>query len=247
MEFERFITLSRETPTLHLRDYATFRDSFLPLALNARLRAARVLPDYRSSEHRSAAFLETHNAAWATFVENLSRWEQARMSLQLPRHEHLFIAGWQFPGIPNLFQFAKQINALLLVSQEAEWLKPLKEAGCTLNIHDHDASLQLKKNMQSGRIIAALLDHHHPGTRYQEAKLLGRTVKTPSGVLTLCIRYQYQISFIAPRANSIKIVETVKTAGMSEAELAQLYNYWLEAEILRTPEQWLMWQAFPLH
>lgn len=247
MELERFITLSRETPRLRLRDHSSFRESFQPHVVNARLRIARVLAGYRYSEPQSIAFRDAHNSAWAAFVENLSRWEESAVSLQLPRRERLFIAGWQFPGVPALFSFAKKMNALLLVSQDAPWLASLKEAGCTLNIRSRDATQQLKHSMESGRIIAGLLDHHQPDTSYQEAQLLGRTVKTPSGVLALCIRYEYQIAFIAPRANGIEIVEKSDTAGMSVAELAQCYNDWLEAEIRRSPEQWLMWQALPAH
>ncbi len=246
MEFEHFIKISRGMSTLQLQNHTQFRESFQPYLVNARFRVAKTLNGYNYSEPQSVSFLNAHKAAWATFVKNLSQWEEACVSLQLPKQERLFIAGWQFPEIPMLFPFAKKMNALLLVSQDAPWLKSLKEADCTLNIRSREATFKLKKSMKSGRIIAGLLDHHQLGTRYQEAQLFGRTVKTPSGVLALCIRYEYQLAFIAPRSGYIEIVEKVETAGMTVAELAQLYNDWLEAEIHRKPEQWLMWQAYPV-
>jgi len=247
MDLEHFITLCRQSPQIVLRDHAAFRQDTSPYTVGARLRVSKLLAGYKYADPQGISFVNAHYEAWAKFVTNLAHWEVADLSLQLPRRERLFIAGWHFPEIPSLFPLAKQIKALLLVSQDAPWLAPLKDNGCTLNIRSRDAALQLKHSMESGRIIAGLLDHYQPDTRFQAAQLLGRTVKTPSGVLELCSRYGYQIAFIAPRSNGIEIVAQVEAVGVSAGELAQRYNDWLESEIRRTPEQWLMWQALPPH
>ncbi len=248
MNIEHFITFCRQSPQSSLRDHEVFRRDFLPYTLGSRLRASRTLSDYQYNTPKGTAFADIHHEAWATLLTNLAHWEEGRLSLKLPQRERIFIAGWYFPTIPLLFSFAKQINALLLVSQDAPWLASLKESGCTLNIREREASLQLKQNMEAGRIIAGMLDHYLPDIRsFQETKLLGRTVKTPSGVLDLCSRYNYHIIFIAPRNDGIEVVAETEAAGMSASELAQQYNDWLEVEIRRTPEQWLMWQALPSH
>jgi lauroyl/myristoyl acyltransferase len=166
--------------------------------------------------------------------------------VMLPRQEQIFVAAWHFPEVATLFGFARTIHALLLVSQDAPWFKALRSAGCTLNFQAPGAIKRLVREMQAGRVVAAMLDHAIPGTQCEPARLLGRTVSTPSGILELCSRYGYRIGFVAPRPGGNRIVAEIDATGRPTRELAQQYNDWLEQEVRAAPERWLMWQALPL-
>lgn len=246
MELERFINQSRGLPKLHLLQSEDFKRSISPLNIHATLRVSNLVFNRSYSDQRNTEFSRGHNESWSTLISNLANWEQSSNSLVLPRKERILIAGWHFPEIPSLFAYSRQIRALLLVSQDAPWLSSLKEAGCTLNIFDSNAPRQLMSEMQSGRIIAAMLDHYHPNTRSEKSTLLGRTVDTPSGVFDLCSRFGYLMVFVAPRADRVEVVAQIDTTGQTASNLAQQYNAWLEAEIKAEPARWLMWQSLPL-
>lgn len=191
-------------------------------------------------------FAPTHKKEWARFIHSLAHWERIGQPVELPRKERVFVAAWHFPEVAALFAFAREIHALMLVSQDAPWLKALREAGCTLNFQEPGAVRQLIREMQAGRVVAAMLDHAIPGTRCEPAQLLGRIVSTPSGILELCSKHGYLIAFVAPRPEGIRIVAHMDATGQPARKLAQQYNDWLEAEIRTAPERWLMWQALPL-
>ena len=192
-----------------------------------------------------ADFINNHNKAWAKLVENLTNWNQSTTSLTLPRKGRVMVAAWHFPEIPTLFGYAKEMHALILVSQDVPWMKDLKDAGCTLNISSPEASEKLAHEMEAGRIIGGVLDHFHPEMEFKETQFLGKTIRCPSGVLELCSRFKYLIVFVAPCGDGIQVVNQMNATGRSAGELAQQYSSWLEAEVKKSPDSWLMWQALP--
>jgi len=223
-----------------------FRQSTKALTRAAALRMSRTTLGDARIETDDEEFVRSHTYAWAEFVTNLGHWQRIDMDLQLPRSERVFIAGWHFPELPKVFSSLRRIRALLLVSQDAPWFQPFKQHGQTLDIFSKNASNILTGSMKSGAIVAAVLDHHHVNTRHEISTLLGRSVKTPSGILELCARFDYLLAFVGPRDDAVKVVQQIDTRGLSAAYLAQQYNRWLEAEIRRAPERWLMWQALPV-
>lgn len=197
---------------------------------------------YVSSE--AAAFRDKHSLALSQFAVELAHWERSASTLELPRRDRVLVASWHFPQVPTLLAFAKKVNALLIVSQDAEWLEPLRAAGCTLNFSSAGAAVTLARAMAGGRIVATMLDNIHRGSKSEEACLLGRVVNTPSGVLELAIRCEYLLAFIAPRGDMVQIIDTAETHGRTSKKLAQIYNHWLETEIKQNPANWLMWASF---
>lgn len=246
MNLEQLVLRSRNLPVRRLLQDEEFRRSVSPHTVLATSRSSKLIFNRPYDHQRNAEFKRNYDQSWATLINNLANWERSSSSLVLPHNDRILIAGWHFPEIPTIFAYAKQIRALLLVSQDAPWLSSLKEAGCTLNLFDAATPRQLFREMQSGRIVAAMLDHYHPNTRSEKSNLLRKTVDTPSGIFDLCSRFGYLMVFIAPRANRIEVVAQIDTTGRSASELAQQYNTWLEAEIKRDPAAWLMWQALPM-
>lgn len=245
MDLYQLILQSKTMPVAKLLRDETFKKSVIPRTVFATSRASELLFNRPYVDPRNAEFVRSHNESWAKTFANLANWEQSPTSLVLPRNERVLVAGWHFPEIPTIFTFAKKIHALLLVSQDAPWLESLKEAGCTLNLFAPGASKQLIKEMQTGRVVAAMLDHAYPDTRCEKSSLLGRTVNTPSGILELCSRFKYLMVFVAPRTTGVEVVAQIDTTDRSGTELAQQYNSWLEAEVKKNPAAWLMWQALP--
>jgi hypothetical protein len=243
---QRFITAASRDAPGKLVDDELFHGIMVPHTVTAATRMADVGLAISYAAARKSGFAEKHKAAWAELLANLADWQRTHTLLRPPREQRILIAGWHFPQIPTFFSLARRMRALLLVSQDAPWLSVLKQEGCTLNISNSDAAKTLAREMEAGRIVAAMLDHHHPGTRVESARLLGRTVNTPSGVFELCSRFGYLMAFIAPRGHDIEVVAQIETAGQSPARLAQQYNTLLEAEVRRAPERWLMWQALPV-
>jgi len=246
MDLERFVTQAQLDPAEDLLVDPDFARAVRNRATLATLKATRAL-DWAGAPAEREALAQEHRVQWSKFVRNLGRWDklEAELALPLPRTERVLVAGWHFPEIPTLFAWARKIHALMLVSQDAPWLKALREADCTLNISDPAAARALVREMQAGRITGAMLDHAHPNTRCARARLLGRVVEIPSGVFALASRYDYCIAFVAPRLKGIEVVAQLDARGKSECELAQQYATWLEQEVRRLPAAWLMWQAFP--
>ena len=244
MDLERFVTQAQLTPAEDLLADPDFARAVRNRATLAPLTATRAL-DWAGAPPERETWAQEHRVQWSRFVRNLGRWEKLEAELALPRTERVLVAGWHFPEIPALFAWARKIHALMLVSQDAPWLKALREAGCTLNISDPAAARALVREMQAGRIPGAMLDHAHPNTRCTRARLLGREVEIPSGVFALASRYDYCIAFVAPRPKGIEVVAQLDARGKSESELAQQYATALEQEVRRSPAAWLMWQAFP--
>lgn len=253
LDLSRFIKDAKNKPAgqtimkmkIELAIDEDFKREVRPSAIIAAAHSSKFILNLPYIFQGHADFINNHNKAWAQLVENLTNWNQSTTSLTLPRKERIMVAVWHFPEVPTLFNYAEKMHALILVSQDAPWMKELRDAECTLNISSPGASEQLAREMEAGRIIAGVLDHFHPEMEFKETQFLGQTVRRPSGLLELCSRFKYLIVFVAPREEGIKIIDQVDATGKSAEELAQLYSSWLEAEVKRSPDSWLMWQALP--
>lgn len=200
----------------------------------------RSLPSKISTKDR---FSDGFTRAWSEMLHNLARWEDAKLELRLPRHDHVLFVGWHFPELPLLFRFAREANVLLLVSQDAPWLESLKSAGCTVNVRTADGKQELVEQMAKGRLVGTMLDHIFPDTNAVYVPLFGRPARTPSGIFELCLANNYIIAFVAPWEGGIQIAHSLESKGHSTVELAAMVNEWLEAEVKRAPERWLMWPS----
>ena len=189
------------------------------------------------------AFKDGFVQAWVEMIVNLALWETSTLALTLPRSDRVLIVAWHFPELPKILAFAKQIRALLLVSQDAPWLASLKAAGCTLPFLTSSGPRELTSQMNAGRIVGAMMDHVHPDTKTVVAPLLGHQVRVPSGVLELSAANNYTLSFIGPRNGKIDIVKSIDAAGQSAKDLAVWVNNCLGAEVERARERWLMWPS----
>lgn len=243
MNIHRFVGAVKPEEHAVLARDEVFRREVETIARLTTARAARAVLGMTATEARRAGFAARHEQAWAELLSRLGHWERLDASLELPRQQRVLIAAWHFPEVPSLFNFARRRRVLLLVSQDPPWLAPLREAGCTLNIFDANATRTLMREMSSGRVVAGMFDHHHAGTRSERAALLGRTVETPAAIFELASRFRYLVAFIAPRAGGVEVVATVDAADRTPAELAREFNARLEAEVRRAPDRWLMWQA----
>jgi hypothetical protein len=243
MELDQFALRSKGRSSEQLLQDEDFKRSVRTRAIYGTGLASELVFHRPYIDERNAQFALSHKKAWAVFISNLANWENSPATLELPRLERVLITAWHFPQVANLFPFARRINALLLVYQDVPWLESLRTAGCTLNLSAEGATRQLMSQMRAGRVVATMLDHGHPDTRCEAARFLGRTVQTPSGIFDLCSRLGYLMVFVAPRGERIEVVEQIDTSRKTPAELAQQYNFWLEAEVKRDPALWLMWQA----
>jgi lauroyl/myristoyl acyltransferase len=218
-------------------------DALSTQAMHAYWLASRCLPLLGASISTRASFSAGFLSAWSETFHNLSRWEYSNVQLKLPKRNHVLIVGWHFPELPLLFRFAQATNIFVLVSQDAPWLESLKSAGCTANVGTADGRHKLVEEMAKGRVIGATLDHILPDMSAIYAPLFGRPARTPLGIFELCLANRYMIVFVAPREGGIQIVHSLESDGHSVARLAAMVNAWLEAEVKRTPERWLMWPS----
>jgi hypothetical protein len=245
MDLDQFAIRSKGKSAEHLLQDEDFTKSIRSRTVFSTGLATQVLFNRPYHDERNAQFALNHKKSWANFIYYLANWEESNVTLTLPRPDHVLITSWHFPEVATLFSYAKKIHALLLVSQEAPWLEPLKAAECTLNLSVPGVARQLALQMRTGRIIATMLDHAHPDTHCEKVELLGRKVETPAGIFEICSRLGYLMVFVAPRRGHIEVVAQMDTTGKSAHELAQQYNRWLEVEVRRAPESWMMWQALP--
>jgi lauroyl/myristoyl acyltransferase len=222
---------------------AGIQDAFSTQSRHSYWSAAKNLKSLPDSVSTKTSFSAGFVRAWSETFHNLAHWEGSNLELTLPRHDHLLIVGWHFPELPLLFRFAREAKILLLVSQDAAWLESLRGAGCTVNVRTEEGKQKLIEQMTQGRLIGATLDHIFPDTSAVYAPLFGRPARTPAGIFELCIANRYMIAFVAPREGGIQIVHSLESSGHDVAGLAAMVNEWLEAEVKRAPERWLMWPS----
>lgn len=246
MDFARFVGAVEPPDHRTLLKDESFRGSIRAIALATTLRASRAVLQKPPFAAEAKQFAGEHEEAWSELFARLGHWQRGDASLELPRRERVLIAAWHFPEVAALFSFAHRERMLLLVSQDAPWLEPLRADGCTLNVLAPEAARVLLREMSAGRMIAGMFDHHHVQTRAESSTLFGRTVQTPTGAFELASRFGYLMLFVAPRPGGIEVVAQVETARRSAADLADEYNALLEREVRRAPHRWLMWQALPL-
>lgn len=222
---------------------ARIHQGFSPAAKLSYCFVSRSLRSMPTGVSARVGFSAGFTRAWSEMFHNLAHWEDSNVELRLPGWERVLIVGWHFPELPLLLRFAREMGVLLLVSQDAPWLDSLKSAGCTLNFRAAGGPRELAVQMARGRLVGAMLDHIHPDTGAVSAPLFGRPARTPSGILDLCLANGYTIAFVAPRGDSIQIVHSLESHGHSTIELAAKVNEWLEEEVKRAPERWLMWPS----
>lgn len=181
--------------------------------------------------------------AYAEFIENLGAWERRPADLALPAGNPLLFAGWHFPEVPQLLSVARARSAVLVVSQDAPWLEPLRQAGLTINFRADGGLRRLAEAMRAGRDMAAMLDHSYPDLDGVSVQLFGRERAVPSGILRLAAQHGYRLVFVAARQGRPTVIDTADAKGRSPADLAAWFAGHLEAEVRRAPERWLLWPS----
>ena len=222
---------------------AGIQDAFSTQSRHSHWSAAKYLKSLPEPVSTKTGFSAGFLRAWSETFHNLAGWQGSTLELTLPRQDHLLIVGWHFPELPLLFRFAREANILLLVSQDAAWLESLRNAGCTVNVRTEAGRQKLIEQMAQGRLIGATLDHIFPETSAVYAPLFGRPARTPAGIFELCLANRYMIAFVAPRESGIQVVHSLDSKGQDVPGLAAILNEWLEAEVKRAPERWLMWPS----
>ena len=236
---KEFKTSTRITPKVNTR----ILDSMSNSTRISFWSASKIFPVLPSNIATKTSFSAEFSKAWSEMFFNLAHWEDSHFELTLPRLDRVLIVGWHFPELPLLFNFALKTKILLLISQDALWLNRLKTAGCTLNFRTVVGQRALVTQMSKGRNIGTMMDHVHPETKTFDVPLFSRLARTPSGIFDLCRANNYILAFIAPRGEQVKIIHTLESNGHTSTELATKVNEWLEEEVKKAPERWLMWQA----
>jgi Bacterial lipid A biosynthesis acyltransferase len=245
MDLTSHIASVKNNPSIKLASDNNFKNVTRKPAIFAAAYVSQLVAKKSFNLEHERDFVIKHTEAWAELTSNLSNWEKSSASIELPRNDRILIVAWHFPELPTLFNYVRKIHALALVSQDAEWMGNLKAERCTLNILNPSSVEILFNEMQKGRIIGCILDHYHPEMKSVETAFLGRKIRIASNIFELCIKHDYLIAFVAPRAEGIQIINQIDSKGKTPQELAQTYATWLESEIKATPEKWLMWQGLP--
>ncbi|MFO0592884.1 MAG: hypothetical protein U0441_35400 [Polyangiaceae bacterium] len=243
MDLGVFVERYRGKTPPNLSSDEGFKRAIVPRRIIAAAHASRLVFNRPYVDSRNTEFAQQHQSAWEEIIVNLTRWEESAVVLSLPREQRVLVTAWHFPEVPMIFAAVKQARMLALVSQDAPWFSSLRESGCSLSATSSGAAQSLTEEMSSGRNVVTILDHYwHPDVRTEEVRLLGQAVHTPSEVLDLASRFNYLLAFIAPRGNRIEVVEQMDATGRAPRDLAQQYNSWLDVEVKRAPDRWLMWQ-----
>jgi len=174
-------------------------------------------------------------------LANNGNWQTNPIGVEQLQASQVLVIGWYFPEIARLLPAALERKVLVLVSNDAPWLEPLRQAGLTLNFRAPGSIRSLVAHMQTGRNVFAMLDALYPDTDSVVAPFLGRPAKTASGALALAIRNDYTVAVMAPGAQGVRVAASLPAGGRTVVDLATWVNRVMGEEIARIPHRWLMW------
>lgn len=181
--------------------------------------------------------------AWGEFAANLANWDTRADPLTLQARERELVVGWHFPEVPRALASLRDLHALLIVSQDAPWLSSLARAGSTANFQTSAGSRAIAAALGAGRVIAAILDHVHPGTDRIPITLCGRRTAMASSLLAGALDRSYSVAVLGPRGGHVTVVDRFETQGLTATTAAARIARVLDAEVRRAPARWLMWPS----
>lgn len=200
--------------------------------------------------HEAERGMTSFQAAYAAAVRDhaLFALDPAALpvAVELPgKLDHVLIVGWHFPEHVCLLDAALHFGVLVLSAGPAPWLAKLAAAGLVLNFRDRRCPVRLARWMAAGRPVYAMADHCYPETVSTIVPFLSYPARTPVGVFRLAERYGYAVEVLAPRDGGRRATlrRIGRTPDTGADDLCRDATAAIEAEILRSPDRWLMWPA----
>lgn len=213
-----------------------------PIARKARWAYSHFLFRTGQDPYVDPAFVQGYLHAWRDSVLYLTN-GPGNLKIDIPSDlRHTILACWHFPEHTALIHSAVKASALVLVAREQPWMRDLREHNCLCCFRD-GFSRALPRALNTGRPIYAMMDFCYPNSRYLVANFLSYPARMPAGILQLASRYNYSLRLVSIRKRTIRCIAEISTHGRSQEEIAARLNRYLEVEILRRPERWLLWPA----
>lgn len=156
------------------------------------------------------------------------------------------LLSWHHPLWPSLISRVTGSDILVLLAQQAEWMTDFVSPENSLLFREEASLLRLLKAYRQGRPVACMMDFCYSGTSFVEGKLLGHHVQTPSGVLELAKRFNYQVVFLGVEDGEMSALDSIDASQHSIEYMADWYNSHLEAQITLDPATWLLWPSFDI-
>lgn len=202
-----------------------------------------VLPAAASTPRGAGGFLRAHSRAWSDYLIACASAPQSKVRIPdaCRGSRHLFL-GWHFPEFPSWLGCARATETVVLLGREVRWIEELVGADQVCCFRSGAGVRMLGRAFHDGRPVFAMLDHCYPDTRGATATaFLGRSARTPTGVIELARRFDYDLQVVAPRSGGIAIVDGFHSADADVTESAQRVSHAIEREIASDPPRWLLW------
>lgn len=231
-------------PRLQRREAARLLADEEPAARRAQWAFGHYLRRARVDRTVPEDFVGRYLASCREAVLHLANGADDRIGVDLPsRPDGMLFACWHFPEYPILLEAASRTNTLVLVASEHAWMEHLRRQGCLLCFRSGQFSGALGRAFRARRPVFAMLDYCYESSRHVVADFLSYPARTPVGVLRLAARSDYRIGLVSVRGRTLRVVQTIPTAGRAVEEIAGDLNAGIAREILRRPARWLLWPA----
>lgn len=191
-----------------------------------------------------AWFQQRYLEAWSDFFLSAAQASRGQR-LILPKVEtqkKIFIV-WHFPEYPLLLPAVRDINALVLIAQQAQWMKLAAGENHLFNFLTAKNNLQLIRAFRLNQPIVAMMDYCYENTSCSEIEFLSYKAKTPNGLIKLAKRYQYTIEIISLTDGLVQVLDSIPTPLYSMHDILSLINNLIEKAILSNPPRWLLWPS----
>lgn len=195
-------------------------------------------------DHR---FLPKFIDAWTDFTRNaLSHVGPVQPEIrpvELGEETPTLLIVWHFPEYPLLLRQLLARRIMVAVAQDADWLRPLAEAGLTANFRSGRGLIALRRVWQARQSIAMMLDYCYSGTRHRVVDFLGYPCRTPSGLIELALRLNYSIRLVSVSDHCIQSEPLPELRTKSVDAVLQSLNTAISNYIKEQPARWLLWPS----
>lgn len=204
----------------------------------------------KTRQFRKAGFAEGFLVAWAEFSINalsnvlgIAPYSPYVAGPVFQKSKPYLFILWHFPEYPLLMPRLIERRILTLTAQDSMWLAPLRDAGLSFNFRCQKSLRPLVDTFKRKQSLAAMLDHHYPGTRSRLVGFMSSLCRTPSGIIELAMQYDYNIALITVESGQSSSQDIQYTKGESvDAVLCRL-NDEITRSILLDPYRWLLWPS----
>lgn len=217
--------------------YKEVRSAYAPLARKAEWMTMHLR---RRGVPVDVVHADEHIDAWIEFLNTAASAVGGKRLVTDVTSSSTIYLGLHHSTYPFLAQSILRSGVHVLVARKVKWLEAIGGNFIDLLRNAGD----IRSICQRHEPIFAMMDYCYDQTRSVcDAPFLSYPTRTPTGLLKLARRYQYDLAFLRPNGRIHDGISVTQMQSANVETIARWMNSLIEEQVLAEPSRWLLWAS----